>query len=494
MSWENRLTGKRLCAAALSAGLAAMPLARTIADVTVFPQSGIRLETSADERVITPRTLGEHSDWLAGRGLNADALAASYYAERVLFEVVTDGGVSVTMSERDWPDGGAGDIATLEPFAAFADSSEWVGGDWFRLTNAYESICQIKDISLRSGMLIELTARAPWDAGMDAALAALESIKPRVQFIDKVPPTRDTSAGYTPSPLTGIARTIEASGSLPLTITALPAWTGGGQIAAKGATEPGARVALTVDGREVGSVKAGADGLFAFEFELGGGNGERRVALSAERGGSSARSVHSVLVAQGVTPLAVAPSVDPVAGPFDLYVYTLPEASIELVTPSQSMRGPANSSGYLYFSLSVRRGQSASYTVTAAAPGLAPSTVEVTLERVSSETELIQDFRANARSIPYQRLSENAKDTAGQNVELRGRVGAVGEQGGLPALVLYTSNPGLGSWQDPVLVYCGQTLRFEAGDVLTVLGAPRGVTETVDGETMPVLDGLFYLR
>jgi hypothetical protein len=479
----------------LAAALAVAPYSGAArAEVYVFPQSGIRVETESDERLIAAQTLDGQSLWLAGLGIDADALAASHYAERVLFEIITEDGVRVTLSERDRPSLGADDRSSLEPLAAFADWFEWIDGDWLRIANAYESIYQMRDAAIRSGALIELTARAPLSAGIDAAREALESVKERVRFIDKRPLEPDSPSEYAPSPLTGIARRIESSGIAPLAITDLPAWTDDGRISIKGETEPGAHITIMVDGLSLANAKADADGSFALEITIEGENGERRVEIISERGGSSARSAYTVLLARGVTPLMIEPSVYPVTDAFDLYVYTLPDASIELTTPSRSMRGPANGSGFLYFSLSIRRGQSADYTATASAPGLAPASARITLERTLSEQESIQDFRANARSIPYDRLAGDEPGAAGRYVELRGLIGAVEEHDGLPALVLYTSNPGMGSWRDPVYIYCDRTLRFEQGDVLTVLAVTRGETALVSGEALPALDAMHYLR
>ncbi|GHU65318.1 hypothetical protein FACS1894184_00870 [Clostridia bacterium] len=500
--WLNRLQNryKRL-GAVLVIALVIMPALSAAAEVTVFPQSGVRLETASSETVITPQTLSDQSEWLSAQGFNPDALAASYYAEHVLFEVMLDNGARVTFSQREWIGvDSVDDRASLEPFTIFADSFEWLDGGWLRTVNAYESIYQIKDTAIKSGKLIEICARAPNQASADPArltVESLESIKSRITFTDKrqlTQPLSNTKPEYTLTLLSGIARTVESSGALDFNLTELPAWTEGGGIIAKGTTQPGAFVTLAVDGQEISKTKADADGSFAFEFELTGENCEHEITLNASHGGAEARRVYSALLARDITPLVVSPSIDPITEPFDLYVYTLPDAAIELVTPSRTMRGPANGSGYLYFSLSIRRGQSSAYKVTATASGRQPTTMELTLQRELSEAELVQDFRANTQSITYKRLTDNPSAVSGKNVELRGRVGAVMERDGLPALVLYITNTGSGSWNDPVFVHCNQLLQFANGDLLTVLGTVRGEAESVDGETMPAIDGMFYLR
>ncbi|MDR1262455.1 MAG: hypothetical protein LBK46_03070 [Oscillospiraceae bacterium] len=492
--WCKRVA---LLAGLITVGLAAMVVSAS-AEIIVFPQSGVRLDAAPDEFVITPQTIGGQSDGLMERGIDSNALAASYYAEHTLFDIIRADGVRVMMSARDWPEADSADESSrrgaVESLAAFADSSYWLDGDWLRVTNAYDSIYQLKDAAMLNGALIELTARASYDAGTDAVQAALDSVKQRVDFIDKQPLGNVGSSDYTPAPLSGVARVVESSGALAFELTRLPAWTDDGQISASGTTQPGARVTLTVDGVEIARTRAGVDGTFAFEFTIDGENGGHDVAFTASHGGASARRVHSVLLALGVTPLVLQPNMERITGPFDLYVYTLPDAAIELTTPSRTMHGPANGSGYLYFSLSIRRGQSAVYQATATAAGLPPSTVELTLERELSEIEQIQDFRLYTQNVTYKKLVDNPEGAAGVNVELRGRVGAVEERDGLPALALYTSNPGSGSWQEPVFVYCDKLLQFAVGDVLTVLGVVRGDTAVIAGETMPAVDGKYYLR
>lgn len=493
--WYKRAAS--LAMGLIAVGLAAMA-ASASAEVIVFPQQGVRLDAAPDEYVITPQTIGGQSDWLLERGIDPSALAASYYAEHTLFDIIRADGVRVMMSARDWPQADSADESSrrdaAESLAAFADWSYWLDGEWLRMTNAYDSIYQLKDVSVLDGALIELTARAPYDVGADAAQAALDSVKQRVDFIDKQPLGDVGSSDYEPAPLSGVARTVESSGALAFALTRLPAWTDDGQMSASGTTQPGAKVALAVDGVEIARARAGVDGTFAFEFTIDGENGGHDVTFTASHGGASARRVHSVLLARGVTPLVLQPNMERITGPFDLYVYTLPDAAIELTTPSRTMRGPANGSGYLYFSLSVRRGQSAVYQATATAAGLPPSTVELTLERELSEIEQIQDFRLYTQNVTYRKLVDHPEGAAGVNVELRGRVGAVEERDGLPALALYTSNPGSGSWQEPVFIYCDRLLRFAVGDILTVLGVVRGDMAEAAGETMPAVDGKYYLR
>ncbi|GHU74199.1 hypothetical protein AGMMS49992_14960 [Clostridia bacterium] len=460
------------------------------ADVYVFPQAGLRLDVLDGETVLTPQSLDTLSDFVGANGLDADALRSAYYAERTLFEVFRVDGVRVTLSAREW----SGDGAALESLAAFADSYNWIDDVWLRMENAYESIIQVTDAAIIDGGLIELTARAEPSMGMDVLRGALDSVKARINWIDKQQPQAVPSSDYIPTPLTGIARTLETGGTLALDIVRLPSWTADGYISTNGKTQPGAWIELAVDGERIAVTRADTDGVFAFEFNIDGADGEHRVQFVATYGGESVRRAHAVLLARGGTPLAVVPSMYPVTGSFDLYVYTLPDAAIELVTPSSLMHGRANTAGYLYFSLSIRRGSTADYKVTAQKEGFASSVVELSIERELTEIERVQEFRAYVVNIPYKRLLENSGSDAGRYTEMRGRIEWVGEQDGLPVLVVNITNAAAGDWRDPVFVRCDTLLQFGVGDTLGLLGVVRGELTTVEGTEMPVLDGKFYLR
>jgi hypothetical protein len=474
----------------------------------VFPAAGVKFALTESETLLAPETPYNQSDSPELPGTISD---------KIVFEISTEGGVRVTLSADDtylnniYKNEHIYNTAemTIEQRAEFQaliggelpfySSREWIDDETLSLAASYldkqgGAAARVIYVLVKNGVMYSYTADAPSNMGEGAARAAADSVRERVTILGERYTYRESASDIS-EPAGDQARTIRSAGALPVRADALPSWTNQTSLEFDVFTEAGAYVLALADGEPQAFAVADADGRCEFELQFEDSDGAHTVGLQAARGDIAGERVYEILLARQTTPILLrADDARVASGSFDLYAYSVPGAMVELTTPFSTMRGRANDAGYVYFSLSIKRGGENLYQAVATLDGYLDGRAETTLRRSTDAGEQAGDFRAIVQDISYRRLADNPSYYAGRNVEMRGRIARVSESNGYPAIVLYTANPRAGEWRDPIYILCDTLVKFEEGDIMTVLGVTRAQTYRYDGADIPVLDGAFYLK
>lgn len=132
---------------------------------------------------------------------------------------------------------------------------------------------------------------------------------------------------------------------------------------------------------------------------------------------------------------------------------------------------------------------SQTFEVTAVAAGQERTTDDVTVTRRRSQAELRalrarraaararreQNFKAGARTIPYNQLNKDADRYAGERVVYRGQILQIQEDGDNGGIILLSvTDEGYGFWTDNIWVDYERSIRSAEDDVITVYGTVTG--------------------
>lgn len=456
--------------------------APALAETYVFPSAGVKF-AAADGETVVPGQGGAGGE---------------------IFSVRTVSGARIALSVAEAPD--ASRDALLDAYRdGFYQAASRTSQNAISARSAYldpqgEPVLRLTDVEIRDGVAYTFTAdmapAQPADAAEAALRAELDSLKDRLAFLSEryINPANPATAADNGDG-DGGARLLRRAGGVAVEAVDLPAWVGGRTVHFTVSTEPGANVLASTDGSPQVFAQADDSGQCALTLDLGEEEGAHIISLLASAADKAGAAEYELLLADRTAPVLLRASEKAVSsGSFDLYVYSLPGAAIELTTPFSTMKGRVNSQGFMFFSLSIKRGAENAYIAKADIDGRQPGEARLTLRREDLQSEKAADFRQTAQAIPYKRISDNPSVYANRSVEIRGKVERVGEANGYPTLILNTSNPKSGVWGDPVYVACRALLNFQEGDVMTVLGVSRAQTYRYNGNDIPVIEGAFYLK
>jgi len=199
-----------------------------------------------------------------------------------------------------------------------------------------------------------------------------------------------------------------------------------------------------------------------------------------------------------------------VSQPIDLITVRSPTTSvIGITTPGATVLvngSPAGVSGAAFqASISLQRGSN-TIRITAAKPGFASRSLELTVVRRLSAAEIEQiaaqrrqAFIDSTVSIPYNQLIKSPDRYAGTKVKYYGEILQVQEDplgGGI--LLLYVTDLGYDVWSDQIWVNYTGTIRGAQGDKLTVYGTVVGsksYTTQAGGDTfVPEIDAKYVVE
>lgn len=169
----------------------------------------------------------------------------------------------------------------------------------------------------------------------------------------------------------------------------------------------------------------------------------------------------------------------------EIVIRTLPGAEVQLRTQTDTLRGKASEEGLHRFQVSTRRETVYQYTLRASIEGRTASEMAISVERQLTAEEQDAAYRRSARTIDnygYGNLVATPEKYAGTAVTFRGLVGDTAELLGFPCVLVYTENPGRGSWRSPMWVMLTEPVQLAMDDICTVYGDLRGDTMAYTGE------------
>lgn len=118
--------------------------------------------------------------------------------------------------------------------------------------------------------------------------------------------------------------------------------------------------------------------------------------------------------------------------------------------------------------------------------------------RAQARAAYIANYKASAKSIPYNQLSKDADRYSGERVTYTGQVFQIQESGGYGYMLLSVTDEGYGFWTDNIWVNFDRSTNFVEEDIVTIWGSVVGSKsyETqIGGETfVPEVDAKYMAK
>lgn len=279
-----------------------------------------------------------------------------------------------------------------------------------------------------------------------------------------------------PAPLAqGVAIIETKAGTLPLQLDELPQTIGTTILPVSGLTSPDAFVRYSVNGISSSRIRADKEGRFSFSMKNLETKTSNEIEVVAYTDEGSATVYFTVQVDWQDTPLLLMQSNGHVEeDTMILSGLTLPNATIQLILPKETKKIRVMEDGSFSCNVFLKKRGQTTFTVRALAPGYRRTETQVSVSRKASETENLASLQKKIKTVSYQKLIENPSRFEGQTVAYEGIVSALSYLGGVPMMVITTSDGDLLAFQ------CENLHSFFINQPISVIGTLLGTHSSIN--------------
>jgi hypothetical protein len=118
--------------------------------------------------------------------------------------------------------------------------------------------------------------------------------------------------------------------------------------------------------------------------------------------------------------------------------------------------------------------------------------------RAQARAAYIANYKASAKTIPYNQLSKDADRYSGERVTYTGQVFQIQESGGYGYMLLSVTDEGYGFWTDNIWVNFDRSTNFVEEDIVTIWGpvvGSKSYETQIGGETfVPEVDAKYMSK
>ncbi len=276
-------------------------------------------------------------------------------------------------------------------------------------------------------------------------------------------------------------------GSIPLTLSPLPALVGTTTMELSGTTAPGMGLKYSVNGSLSSRFKADVNGAFSVTMKNLDPEKPNEILVIASKGKETSTAQCQVRVDWQTTPLVVSPTAGLVRdNHFALRGLTLPGAKVQLLRGRSASPVPLQSDGSFSLDVSLPKVGENAITVRSLAPGYRRVDIPLRITRAVSAQEEVAALQRSAKVFSYEKMLQRPSAYEGRVVQYQGTVSGLANQSGQPLFLLTVGE------NQTVACFIADLLPVQLGQSLTLLGTLQGKNQDLETlwekGTYPALD------